>query len=865
MAKKQKVTVTETVEDEQDTIRAGGPGSGSWDGPGQPRFAAGPQNIEKGVVTGAKLKHEHDEASREFGEEFDRALALHRQETGGIAYQRGNPESEKHAVEQHNVARQKLNERVQSAADKKEARIATARKEYESDVQTHIKSLSTGGSGAKDSTPDLTPVCRALNASAIFDKSADARFMWMPAGHGKELHLTYDDKPAQLWVSVVKGDEATVQASFDALCEKAAPQKPFCDIEHQRKDASAWPIGFDWSNQDERDGIYVRAEWSGLGKEHVEKKIHRSFSPSFKTDAEWTWDKDGQRYFCAAGSRGSKENPARITGVGFDVGTLTNQPAFKDMQPLFAKENESAANTNTTRGGEAAVRGDTTMTDVEIAAQKAADKEKLDAALARAKTAEDAIATASEEAVDAAILRAVERGAIEPKDEEGKTSYKTLGKTSSKSVITILDKLPAKANPGTTRAIAHTDDKTTRGVTVGECSFEDAFRGWTGQMAPQNKLIREGNMKEAVRLSRASSEAYADLEKMISGGSNVSMPDMIARAVDVTTVVDGTYGTLSGLLLVLQRNLGFLKNRLPLLTKITTDFRNEPALYEQWVRTRYLTYPTVYDYTAPTFSGTTPSSSETQKTASAVTDVDVKIDKNKRVWVPIDTAVLSGTVRNLFQEQRAPGMYALADKMTQDLVYTIINGTTNAGGTTNSFSTTAAQLAIVDANDVQKWVPAIGLKADVAKMPDVGRYIFMHSAYWRGMESDRNFAQLQAIAYATSKTNPVFQGDLDSPFGFNFEHSQLMTDNATYTSATVLGFVGTKESLILVGRIPQDYTQAIEAPPTATIQILTEPETGLSIMVSQFVNNNLETANLRIGIMYGTAVGLKTCGFLVGP
>jgi hypothetical protein len=340
---------------------------------------------------------------------------------------------------------------------------------------------------------------------------------------------------------------------------------------------------------------------------------------------------------------------------------------------------------------------------------------------------------------------------------------------------------------------------------------------------------------------------------------------MVARAVDVTTNVSGTYGTLSGLLLVLQKNLGFLKNRLPLLTKITTDFRNEPALYDQWVRTRYLTYPTVYDYTAPTFSSTTPSSTETQKTAAAVTDVDVRIDKNKRVWVPIDTAVLSGTVRNLFQEQRAPGIYALADQMTQDLVYTIINGSTNAGGTTNAFSTTAASLAIADAKDVQTWIPAIGLKADVAKMPEVGRYLFLHSAYWRAMESDRNFAQLQAIAYATSKQNPVFGEDLDTPFGFEIEHSQLMTDNATYGSATVLGFCGTKESLILVGRIPQDYTQAIEAPPTATIQILTEPETGLSIMVSQFVNNNLETANLRIAIMYGTAVGLKTCGFLIGP
>ena len=39
MARK-KTTVTEEIEgDEQELTRAGGPGSGSWDGPGQPRYA----------------------------------------------------------------------------------------------------------------------------------------------------------------------------------------------------------------------------------------------------------------------------------------------------------------------------------------------------------------------------------------------------------------------------------------------------------------------------------------------------------------------------------------------------------------------------------------------------------------------------------------------------------------------------------------------------------------------------------------------------------------------------------------------------------------------------------------------------------
>ena len=38
------------------------------------------------------------------------------------------------------------------------------------------------------------------------------------------------------------------------------------------------------------------------------------------------------------GVRGSQSNPARITGVDFCVGTLTNKPAFHSMNPVRAKE-----------------------------------------------------------------------------------------------------------------------------------------------------------------------------------------------------------------------------------------------------------------------------------------------------------------------------------------------------------------------------------------------------------------------------------------------------------------------------------------------------------------------------------------------
>ena len=52
-----------------------------------------------------------------------------------------------------------------------------------------------------------------------------------------------------------------------------------------------------------------------------------------------------------AGKRGSKDNPAEITGAMFCVGTLTNKPAFAQMEALFAERhtNQTAAAAATTQ------------------------------------------------------------------------------------------------------------------------------------------------------------------------------------------------------------------------------------------------------------------------------------------------------------------------------------------------------------------------------------------------------------------------------------------------------------------------------------------------------------------------------------
>ena len=134
-------------------------------------------------------------------------------------------------------------------------------------------------------------------------------------------------------------DTPVVQGSFQKLVSKYPKQKPFGCIEHEEKDASIWAKGF----APTATGIDIIHEPSALGENHVNGRIHRSWSPSFLTDADYTKATlkeypSGKVYEFPAGVRGSEQNPARITGVTFCVGTLTNNPAFKEINPVRAKE-----------------------------------------------------------------------------------------------------------------------------------------------------------------------------------------------------------------------------------------------------------------------------------------------------------------------------------------------------------------------------------------------------------------------------------------------------------------------------------------------------------------------------------------------
>ncbi len=180
----------------------------------------------------------------------------------------------------------------------------------------------------------------ARHASAEFepDKALPKEFMWMPGGV-TTVEATFNGRPIQITVECDEETEKVVSASFDSWKTKYPNQKPFGCVEHREEEAAFWPEKFAWKDEP-KPGVFCSAEWSGLGERNVKEKIHRSFSPSFATDANYAKaeeDSEGVLRF-PDGVKGSASNPARVTGVAFSVGSLTNKPAFKNILPVKAKD-----------------------------------------------------------------------------------------------------------------------------------------------------------------------------------------------------------------------------------------------------------------------------------------------------------------------------------------------------------------------------------------------------------------------------------------------------------------------------------------------------------------------------------------------
>jgi hypothetical protein len=338
-------------------------------------------------------------------------------------------------------------------------------------------------------------------------------------------------------------------------------------------------------------------------------------------------------------------------------------------------------------------------------------------------------------------------------------------------------------------------------------------------------------------LSRTYGAIFA---REFKGANAHRMLDFPMSAIVAGDSTDTNLGTLAGTL-VTQRTLELLKFQFPSLTRFTTDFSDQPASFNQTVMSRIITVPAVSDYNTST--GWTAST-------AATTDVPVTIDHHRGVPITFNANILASTARRLFEEFAPASAYALA----KDLVDKLYANITDANFTNNTVVATAsftrAKVAGLSTSLTLRGVP-IGMGA---------RTLLLYSTVFQNLVTDTalvTFASYQKPALVTEPQNgPMLVIPVDT---FDVVNSPNLPTN----NGNVTGFAGSKSALVIATRIPNDYTSALPGASFGNVQVVTDPDIGISVQLVQYVDHKLGSATSRIALMYGTAAGQTSAGQLL--
>jgi hypothetical protein len=311
-------------------------------------------------------------------------------------------------------------------------------------------------------------------------------------------------------------------------------------------------------------------------------------------------------------------------------------------------------------------------------------------------------------------------------------------------------------------------------------------------------------------------------------------------AIQAADVTDANLATLSGSL-VSQRTLELLKFTFPTLTMFSTDFSDQGAQFNQTIITRTVGIPSVTDYNTST--------GWAASTATTV-DVPVTINKHKGVNIVFNEQILASTVRRLFDEFAPAAAYAMALQMVNDLYANI----TDANFPNNT--------VVATASFARSSVIAIGVQLTLRGVPLAlgSRTLLLWPTVFANLVGDTALITFAAYQKPELITAPQNGASLVIPVDtFNVVNApNLPTNNANLT-----GFGCSKSALVIATRMPNDYTSAMPGASYGNVQMITEPDIGMSVMLTQFVDHKLANATFRLSWMYGTAAGQSNAGQLL--
>lgn len=273
---------------------------------------------------------------------------------------------------------------------------------------------------------------------------------------------------------------------------------------------------------------------------------------------------------------------------------------------------------------------------------------------------------------------------------------------------------------------------------------------------------------------------------------------------------------------IAQRALEILVADYSFLRSGVTDFSDEAAKYGASVFTSRLSALTAANY-----------SQSTGYAAAAVTQTDVSItlDKFKHVSYSVDDQERTSSNVNLIERFAGAAAHAIGLQMVGDLLALV----------TSASYTNALTVASTAFN--YRSVVSAGAVLNGLNSPVNGRYCVLAPLYYGALMNDTT-----VVANPQITGDIVRAGGIGKVAGFDVNQYSAIPSN----SITLGGFFAQQEALLIAARVPEVPTGV---PIPGDISIVTEPRTGLSVMVRESYNITLGTLQRTYALIYGVKAG----------
>lgn len=638
---------------------------------------------------------------------------------------------------------------------------------------------------------------RLAQGIAIASSAAPPEWMmWMPGGT-HTIKARKGSRSIKVTVEVTPQTAQVAQAVLTAALQ-ASKHRPYFDFDHDEAAAAAWPLEFAW-RESPKPGVWARVEWSKAGAQAVTGKEYRTFSPAFFLDDE------------------SGTKAARVVDAPMAMGGLVNDPAYRDMEPLWTSgrvrgdtntKGKTMDENETSRLEVAAAQSRILELETENAALKAGTPDNTEEIKAKeqeieslkAKLAEAEVAQKLRQKRDAETIvkSAVARGAIAPKDEALQAKWRGLIEQDP-AQADLLNKIPGSAAIQAQRLTQPAGNG--HQIQVIRPDQRDTLRGY---LAAKNDHRRRGEIYRA------------DIDPILAKGERIAFERLPIQAENVL-------GTLVGDI-VSQRTLATLVSLRPMLNDLVTDFSDAQARLDQTVYTRTIGLPAVQNF------GSAASD-------SAVVDYPVTLDAHKQTLFTFTAAEYLSTGRNLVAEHSN----ALAVAIGNHLVDTV------AALITDAFtSETTGAAGNKTFSDITTGTKALNL----AGAPDYDRNMWINADFAEALSNDEvmdQFAVGQASAYSRWQNCKGFSRITEYP---------ALPGN----SFNLIGFGFQRNALLLTTRVAVDPSSILGAGYPGTIEVVSDPVTGLAVVNNLWIDASTLAVNSRMILLYGVARGTVGSG-----